>query len=154
MQKHQDGTSWCFSPRNVLSLLRIPQVKLQRACDGCNLPAAGLDVHISGVTGICKGAPHRKASLSLTFKDSPLCSTVLQWHRESVMSLSLFFSLRRLVDQWKDECCPARNHWFGKLNFFSSSWRGKPTRLCKQWSQVAVKGIFCSSSVLNNLVLC
>lgn len=34
----------------------IPQIKLQRARDGGNLPAGGLDVHVSRVTGVCEGA--------------------------------------------------------------------------------------------------
>lgn len=41
-------------------LLKRPQIKLQRACDGCNLPAAGLDVYISWVTGVCEGATKKK----------------------------------------------------------------------------------------------
>lgn len=54
-------------------LLRIPQIKLERARDGCNLPAAGLDVHISRVTGVCGGATQNKTLANLTFNfSSPL----------------------------------------------------------------------------------
>lgn len=58
-------------------LLWIPQIKLECARDGCNLPAAGLDVHISRVTGVCGGATQNKTLANLTFK----CSSPLLRHR-------------------------------------------------------------------------
>lgn len=82
LQKHEEitddfergtGMHFVLFASVLCLLLRIPQIKLQRARDGCDLPAAGLDVHISRVTGVCEGATQNKTNTlaNFTLKFSP-----------------------------------------------------------------------------------
>lgn len=92
------------------SLLFWPQIKLQGACDGRNLPAAGLDVHVSGVTGICEGSSSQ-CYIQFLLHVPPHYSDPENWCyfcRGSKQSA--------VHPQAKGSVQPS--HWFGKLIFF------------------------------------